>query len=504
MQTVAFAPSRLMGRLMPVLHPSKKRIKRYPHFDPLISIEEAEAYAADPEKVARHAFYPFIEYKQGWTRFAKKGVTGDRKDRDIRYASRQDGAIYTQYRAILSKEYETELRKFGLENNVLAYRRVPEVIGGGNKCNIHFARDAFQAIRSLGDCCAIALDISKFFECLDHDRVKELWCRLLRMNKLPPDHFHVFNAITKYATVNKIDVYEALNHFGPKKTLPYGKVISGYLTNKRDMPTRLCSGKEFRDKIAHSKTKKSIIYKHYKSYGVPQGAPISDLLANIYMIDFDKELAWWAKELGGVYFRYSDDILFIAPVSEPEGASIAADIRRLITEYGRHLIIKESKTYMVMYSASGAFQTFRPCDPKNGKNGLEYLGFRYDGRHAYIRNSTISSLLRKTVMASRRMAMTCARRYPNKEVSDIKKIFSYEALLKKYGKVEGFKERSVDYKNWTFWTYVRRASEVMGPLGLPIIGQLRKYRAFAVQTANIELERAVRHRDSRKAAAASS
>jgi retron-type reverse transcriptase len=48
-----------------------------------------------------------------------------------------------------------------------------------------------------------------------------------------------------------------------------------------------------------------------KTAGIPQGTPISAVLANIYMLEFDKVIHNWLSARGGVYRRYSDDMLFI-------------------------------------------------------------------------------------------------------------------------------------------------------------------------------------------------
>jgi len=152
--------------------------------------------------------------------------------------------------------------------------------GSGGKCNIHFARDAFLKIRAMENCCVIALDISSFFENLDHSKLYELWSRMIGQKKLPPDHLRVFRAITKYAVVDKQKVYERLGHFGPKRKTKSGTVISGYLTPFAKMPKQLCTGKLFRQKIAGGNGEKSLIEKNFKPYGIPQGSPVSDLLAN--------------------------------------------------------------------------------------------------------------------------------------------------------------------------------------------------------------------------------
>jgi hypothetical protein len=478
-------------------HLKRSDLKNYPHFDSLISSKDGEAYATDKVRVARHAFFPFIQYSQRWTRFAKKGEQGSPKERPIRYAARRDAYIYSYYRHVLSQLYESELDRLGLSENILAYRRIPIPGGQGSKCNIHFAADAFRKIRELGDCCAIALDISSYFEHLDHARIKQLWCKLLGVNRLPPDHFKVFRAITEYSWLQKEEAYERLGHFGTKLN-KNGIPTKGYLTRYREIPKCLCDGKTFRGKIAGGNGQKSIIKKNYKTYGIPQGAPISDLIANVYLIDFDNIVAGWAREIGGAYFRYSDDILIIVPGPESTGRDFMARTRDLISRFGSKLEIKERKSSELVYRRQGVDQEFSLIHGTQGRNGLEYLGFRYDGKRVYFRDATLSNLRRKVARAAYCEAEACAKRYPDKVASKLKALFDYERLIKRFGKVEDFGEAQHEYRNWTFWTYAKRASSILGILGRPILRQLRNHRDLVRWRADKALERAVIRREARK------
>ncbi len=479
-------------------HLSKSDLKRYPHFDPLISAEEGEAYATDKDRVAQHAFFPFIQYSQRWTRFAIKGKKGTVKERPIRYAARLDSYIFSHYRHILSQRYETELASLGLDASILAYRHIPIANGQGGKCNIHFAYDAFSKIIELGDCYAIALDVSSYFESLDHVRLKDLWCRMLGVRRLPVDHHHVFRAITQYAWVEKEEVYERLGHFGEKTTIN-GNPIKGYLTPYEKVPKCLCGGGTFREHIAGSGVQKSIIKRNYKPYGIPQGAPISDLLANLYLIDFDRTVAGWVGEIGGAYFRYSDDILILARGDETVGRDLMARTRELIIKFGAKLEIKEKKSSLIVFHQEGTDQKFQLVHGTQGRNGLEYLGFRYDGKRVYLRDATLSNLRRKVARAAYSDAEACARRYPDKDPIRLRQLFDYERLVKRFGRVEDFGEMQREYRRWTFWTYAKRACSVMGILGKPILRQLRRHRELIRWRADKALERAVIRRQRRRA-----
>ena len=469
-------------------------LKKYPHFDSVLTRAEAVAIATDKGLVTAHTFYPFLLYEQRWNRFAPKGERGKSKTRPIRYAARRDAYIFAYYRHILSGKYEVALKSLGLDQCVLAYRRTMTSSGGG-KCNIHFAQDAFLKVQTLGNCYAIALDISQYFESLDHARLKQLWARMLDVPRLPSDHFQVFKAITSYAVVDKIEAYQRLGHIGPKQTSSAGKQINGYLTAFKKMPKQLCTGREFQQKIAGQGELKSIIRKNRKPYGIPQGAPISDLLANLYLLDFDLAIQKKMQAVGGAYFRYSDDILLIGPGGETEAKELLTYTQTLVTKFGDELEIKDKKTSVLVFETSGEFQTFKLVYGTQGRNGLEYLGFRYDGQRVFLRDSTISNLRRKVARAARRNANICAQLHANKGASELRLVFNYERLTKQFGRVEDFPELQHDYRNWTFWTYAKRAAKIFGAAGNSILRQLRNHRKLVIYRADKELKRAVQRRD---------
>lgn len=469
-----------------------KSLKKYPHLDPVISASEAEAYALDPARVAHHAFYPFIEYPNRWTKYAKKGARGKEKKRKIRYAARKDAYIYSRYRHLLSGRYEAQLQALGLCDSVLAYRRVLKAGGVGGKCNIDFAADAFSKIRSIGDCCVLCLDISGFFESLDHELLKIIWCRLIGLQRLPPDHYAVFRSITRYAVLDKNSLYESLGHIAEKKLERNSKTRKGYVTPYKEMPRKLCSGKFFRDDLLGEKELQIKVNK--KPYGIPQGAPISDLLANIYMLDFDREVLEKVKRSSGYYFRYSDDIFIVVPGGAEVGKKWLEDMQITIGQYGEKLKIKPEKCSVVAYERDGDGQRFRMVHGAQGKNGVEYLGFRYDGKRVYLRDSTVSSLRRKVAQTARRAARRWVEKNAEVSLDDLKNTFDYNRVVKRYGKVENFYAHRSDVYSWTFWTYAKRSAAVFGALGTPILGQLRRHVSLVKYRCRAEIEAAYRRR----------
>jgi hypothetical protein len=468
---------------------SQPKIKLYPpHFDRLVSNTEAEQIASSPESVARHAFMPFLQRNEHWTKYKEKGKKPDEKTREIRYACRLDSYIFAYYRNLLWPPYEQELKRLKLGSCVTAYRKIATENGRGGKCNIHFAKEAFDRIQAFGDCLAFALDIKKFFENLNHEHLKQAWWRLLgkpkqqnRNHLLPEDHFAVFKAVTSYSYISMEEAYKTLGYIGEIK-MQNGKTRTGYLVKRKDFPKQICSGKQFREKLA-SKTKQ-----HSEPFGIPQGSPISDLLANIYLLDFDYEMQAMVASVGGVYRRYSDDILIILPGLSADWQKMVQKVKDVLHTNAPNLQLKEEKTQVYSYAQNGKSQENKKLTVSKGPDGLEYLGFRYDGKRIVLRNSTVSGIQRKITLLAHRMARKHLEENRGAPLLQLINSFNYSLLISKFGRVKDFDSLGKKYTKWTFWTYVKRSTDIMGIPGKNIARQMRDYRRFAKNRA----ERAMR------------
>ena len=160
------------------------RPRGYAHFDKAPTLSFALEYVSDPQRIAAHAFWPFLRYSKKSPRYDRHPATGKRsflrvKQRPISYAAHLDSHIYTKYAADLSALLESRYTDpFG--RSVLAYRRhYPP------RNNAHFAVAAFEEIKSRGDCNVIALDVENFFDSLDHKVLKAAWISLLDSGSPP-------------------------------------------------------------------------------------------------------------------------------------------------------------------------------------------------------------------------------------------------------------------------------------------------------------------------------
>lgn len=483
---------------------SQKDLKNYPHFDRRLTATQAEEIVGDPKTVAENKFYPFFLYHEEWQpyRTPKNGQPKPKlKSRPIRYAARRDAYILTHYRRILSERYEARLETLGIFDCPIAYRKIPKANGGG-KCNIDFAKDAFDEIERQGNCVAIALDIKGYFENLDHGVIKKIWCDFLGVSRLPDDHFTVFKNMTNYHVVDQKDVYRRL---GFLKTIN----VDGYEREKyslpfRKMPIQLCSPEVFREKICGGDPALPSLVRgnvddqgKALEHGIPQGAPISDLIANFYLMDFDVAMNAYAKSKGGTYMRYSDDILLIIPGAKAEADEAEELATSEISKCGPELKIKAAKTCIVSFATKNDEVQFSHVRGPQGKNGFEYLGFRFDGAHVYLRDSTLSRLYRKVSSSAKGVARSHALAPLNKgrSANDIMKTFNFSNFSQRFSRVLPEKLLADDYGTWTFYSYLKRSSKTFGNRGQFIIPQARNFNKIMKARIREAMVKAVARRD---------
>ena len=475
---------------------TSRDLKHYPHFDAPIPISEIRSLVSNPLRVAENKFYPFLLYHEEWMPYRSEDIPARvRKSRPIRYSARRDAYIFIHYRKVLASLYEAKLLDMGISHCPIAYRKIPKANGAGGKCNIDFAKDAFDQIDKLGNCVATALDIKSYFENLDHSYIKRVWCDLLGVERLPPDHYAVFKNITKYRFVDQREVYRRLGFIGPIDGDE--RIIERFLKPYQEIPKQLCSPAEFRAKICGlDSAYSSLVEKNTEPHGVPQGAPISDLIANFYLLEFDQHMYQYVVKFGGYYLRYSDDILLLLPGGRKEVEPAVRFASDQIRKYGRQLRIKESKTCVVQFKRKDNKLTYRQIkqhSDEREKNGFEYLGFRYDGQRVYVRDSTISGFYRKVSAAARVEGVKHALESESIDIDGLIKTFNYSQFSQRFSRVKRDSLTS-DYKSWTFYSYLKRAAKIFGPKGDRILRQARGFKKFMHQRIEQAIARAIARR----------
>jgi hypothetical protein len=383
------------------------KVRSYLHFDSRVSLAFARKYIQDVEKVEAHSFLPFLACEKKTRRYNSKNRKTKPKLRHILYASHLDSHIYTWYSYQLNQQYEKIIRGQLLDECILAYRTL-------GKCNIGFSKEVFDEICKRTYCTALGFDISGFFDNIDHANLKNAWCNVLGTNKLPLDHYKVYKSITKYASVERDVIFQG---FG---------ITKESLGSKK----RICSSQEFREQVRD----KGLIKTNTNSYGIPQGSPISAVLSNIFLIEFDKLMARRAYEIGGIYRRYCDDILWVC---QPENAeAIKTFVAEEISKCGEKLALNHDKTEICEFQrdSNGSLVGMPP---------LQYLGFTFDGQRRLLRSQTLSRYYRKMkagVRATVKVAL-------------------------KSGKTQGYRkslyEKYSHLGRRNFIAYAKRAAEIM-------------------------------------------
>ena len=403
-----------------------KSKKPYAHFDRHTDIGQKSEYISNPEKVSRHAFYPFIHYQQETVKY-RKGGGKKTKIRDICYAAHIDRCIFQYYSFKLNNMYNKRVKQDGIDYVAVAYRTDL----GGN--NITFSKRAFDFIRRNASCYVMIGDFTGFFDNLDHQYLKQQWCSLLGEKFLPDDHYAVFKNVTRYSKWERTDLLMLNN-------LPNTKYGIKKLNEKDTVLTK----EQFRENRAH-------IERNSNTFGVPQGSPISAVLANVYMLDTDKRINDMMQELGGMYMRYSDDFIVVLP--ERQGQDSAKELERVVSiiRETQNLQLEPSKTQYFHFS-NGVIENcgyIFHADADCSKRFINFLGFTFDGRAISIRTKTTGKYYYRMRRKARSIARQGGYTTNGKHISG-KKLY------------ETYSEKGAKCGKGNFFTYVNRAVDVYG------------------------------------------
>ena len=355
------------------------------------------------------SFSPFLKLLTKTPRYRYQFEEGhyelETKIRPICLTSHKDSLIIGYYSYYITKVYEDYIKNQKFDNVVLAYR------SDLGHCNIQFAKKVFDIVKNKKNCSAIALDIKGYFDHIDHSILLQKWKQLMG-GRLDEDQFRLYKVLTEYSYINSNSILKKYN--GPKernKKLPVAlmDIIPGNNINEKFKKLKEDSLIVTNDQ-ANGKNRKC---------GIPQGSPISALLSNIFLIDFDADLNMKGESEGFVYRRYCDDILIIC---ETDKATDLMDwiIKKISNEY--FLTIQLDKVDLIDFhkNTNGQIRGFRRprrskqipgSKPKviikdkpaitNARNEqklykpLQYLGFEYNGKEVLIRSSSVSRFFRK-------------------------------------------------------------------------------------------------------------
>lgn len=305
------------------------------------------------------------------------------------YASHLDAIIMSFYAWILKNNYEHKIQSTLANETVIGYRKIP-LDPRKNKSNIDFAFDVYEKLLHISDSVVLCIDIEDFFGNINHN--------LLIKKVQPFIHESIFRnfavvlkSVTKYKYIFKHDIERKL---GRKQ--------------RWDNP------RQYNAKIKKS----NVIHKNNQEKGIPQGSPISDILANIYLYDFD---LWLSGEIqkypGAFYRRYSDDIILIIPQSIAKTLYKELCVK-LKQECKINISLNKTEAFYVDAITNSFDDITNKYTPKRfqyckKKNMVQYLGFLMNFNCFMLRPGTISNYYRKEIAIMKRI---CAAKFGKKNV----------------------------------------------------------------------------------------
>ncbi len=384
------------------MEPSWFKKRTYRHLDVPVGLDFAKKVETTLN-AGSHSFLPLIRYERVTKRYKPKLKKTEEKVRTIMYPSHRDGCILACYARDLGEILEAKYRAEPLSPCVIAYRKL-------GKANYHFVREVLDAAKAMAPCTILCFDVEKFFDTLDHALLKRRLKQAHGVVELPKDWFAVFRQMTKFHYVER----EAL-----KKRFPRGF---------RDPANRPIAT------IEEVKAAGIAILGNPNKFGIPQGTPISAVLSNLYMVDFDAALVAYCESIGAVYRRYCDDILIVCP------SAAAADAEAFVNARiaDEKIKLNDDKTER------------RPFDGTD-QRAAQYLGLKLSGTRTRLRESSLSRQwrkLRRSVRKTREVGLAA--------IADGKadKIYT-KSLRRRVAAIKGREGRPVR----NFSSYARRAAD---------------------------------------------
>ncbi|MCP8854452.1 conserved protein of unknown function [Latilactobacillus sakei] len=347
--------------------------KSYRQFDATLTEKSAlkfiDSIVNKPDEVARYRFLPFIVYTQNLNKYHRsKGYLRahlKKKKRPISLVAHHDALIYVKYSEKLNYKYEQYLADNNIEHIPTAYRK------SLHQSNIDAAKEVFDFIEKSNESWIIKGDFKGFFDNLRYSTLRNNLCEVLDVDELSKDWNAVFKSLTRYRSVNSGELVEALKKAGIK--------------NNQERPY-IDSRKEIKKLI----TKGGLRVHGPNQIGIPQGTSLSAVLANVYMINFDKKMDHIISKEMGLYRRYSDDFVIVIPKDKKSEFDIEELINtvRTLSKKETKLEIEKHKTKTFNYNINNTNKIELRDETKNSR-WFDYLGFIFNGDVVRIRDKSI-------------------------------------------------------------------------------------------------------------------
>lgn len=525
--------------------------KGYLHLTPSLPLhtnwKKYKIKIEDPSFVAQYAFYPLIHSVIKERKFKKpdpnkhvgkrrrhshkrrdsEKVDRSAKERPLHYATHFDALIYSYYAQILNEKYEEELKNdLELDKAIIAYRKIKisEEEHRG-KSTIHFAKEVFNEIENRAsanrEVVVLAFDIKSFFSSLDHTLLKRKWIDIVGEENFFKHHFNVFKACTEfnYVLLDDLRKQQIRNCFNERKLAEIRRE-NGYKCFFQ-------SNKDFRDTIKKGELR---IYKNpfYRktddgkvNIGIPQGLALSAILANIYLLEFDKAIVDDLVRNGGMFYRrYSDDLILIC--KKDEISKVSSRLEKLIRDFGLEISTNKTERFVFKYMPFNKAGELRLSCIKLLSDGIEkenshltYLGFEFRGYNTTIKSSNLSKYYRRIISVVKRRAKRAHKSKRNDPyqplavyLNQIKKLINKPIKVKDSEKTELKQSKRGNYtlvqqpngmyrpvkrenknkpKNSNYYSYVQRCVAIFNDR--IFLRQIRKRRKITFAAIKRHLEK---------------
>ncbi len=495
---------------------AKGYIHLTPQFDIFRNQEALIRYVKSEEKISTHAFFPLIYSEIKERRYKKVNSDGLRghsfklpngdtektfKTRPIHYATHIDSLIFGYYASVLQNKYEQILSlNPGVSESVTAYRKIPIPNSDKNKSTVHFAKDLFDLVKytskDTGSCGVLTVDVKSFFSSLDHNLLKQSWKDLLGLDVLPKDHYQVFKACTRFSYVMKSELQKKSTGVNLQPILAEKRLAK--IRNHHGITCLFSSVSEFRNALKSGELKvyRFPFSRKGKPIGIPQGLPISAMLANLYLLNFDRLMVEFTGKLNGHYRRYSDDIVIVCSIEQLEQTK--EFIYREIDNLG--LKVSKDKTeefhfLPIRKNDNVNLNSYKVNNKQLEQKSLTYLGFEFNGQHALIKSANLAKFYRRMIYSVKTKSKRGIKIYQENNVAPIifrrqlYRLYSNMDLDKKtirmrwkkiiksdYGQfrlISGEKDKNIQ---GNYFSYIDRASSIM--MEPKIKHQVRKHKAI--------------------------
>jgi RNA-directed DNA polymerase len=438
------------------LKPDQKK-RTYGHFDAPLDLDDENVFRrviGSLRHIRSHHFLPLVKFIKKEIKY-RRGENGilrrSKKHRPIMYSSHLDSHIYSFYAYLWAKKYEDFLCGRGMEANILAYRKSDDLQG---KSNIHFAKEVFEFVKRMGECSVITADISKFFDTLNHGILKESLSEILG-KKLVDDEYKILRSLTRFRYIFK----ESHKKRSRKKSVG---IYSGFVAR---VLKEVRKGRCPLAQIVYELGSDGFIKENRTSVGIPQGTPLSGLLANVYMSRFDSEFVRDFPDV--LYRRYSDDVVFVCRSSDAERvwSSVCKRIKKV------HLDINPSKAFIATFRRSGDSIV---CDEVKsgygkllGRKYVDYLGFELSGVGNFrVRQKTVQKARRKAKKKIERFLLRQTPKNPRKlhnRILSQRNGRGTNAYIERARRIMGDAERhGIGSQQETFRKFVRKTKALKG------------------------------------------